>query len=206
MDDDDDEQIGGSEEEEGGEQDDCDEDDGSQQDDCDEDKDGEQDQCPWSEGEGNEQDGGSKNAGAPRSRGRPKERNMCWLCTFSSSPMAVEMLEFISQGIHTMDIMFLASQVRHTILERYPYAMGVRKRDIARHIRTHMLDGNVKMACNIHSLSSLAETLRHSLHQVDPNTEEVLIDVKVSELYLKVLAQMASIYRTVDAKKMLFTR
>jgi len=44
------------------------------------------------------------------------------------------------------------------------------------------------------------------MYEIQYCAPPVLIDVKVSELYLKVLAQMASIYRTVDAKKMLFTR
>jgi len=127
----------------------------------------------------------------------------CWLCTFSNSPMAVDMTDFITSNIHRMDLFYISSQVRNAILEKYPSARGARKREIARHISRHMITGNVRMATNIHSLTMLAENLRSSMYQRDPETNELVIDTKVSDQYLKVIAQITQIYKC-DTKRLLF--
>jgi hypothetical protein len=49
-----------------------------------------------------------------------------------------------------------------------------------------MLAPQVKIAHTIRSLVSVAETLRCGLQHRDPETDEILVDVKNTELYLKV--------------------
>jgi hypothetical protein len=49
-----------------------------------------------------------------------------------------------------------------------------------------MLAPQVKMASTIRSLVSVAETLRSGLQHRDPETDEILVDIKNTELYLKV--------------------
>jgi hypothetical protein len=63
---------------------------------------------------------------------------------------------------------------------------GARRRDILQHIQGHMIAPQIKMAYTIRSLLSVAETLRGGLQHRDPETDEVLIDIKNTELYLKV--------------------
>jgi hypothetical protein len=49
-----------------------------------------------------------------------------------------------------------------------------------------MIAPQVKLASTIRSLVSVAETLKSGLQQRDPETDEVLVQVKNTELYLKV--------------------
>lgn len=70
-------------------------------------------------------------------------------------------------------------------------------------MREHVLLPSVRMASIIRSLTSLAETLRCTLQQIDEDTGEVMVDIRNTELYLKVINQIHSVYKT-DATKMLF--
>ena len=71
-----------------------------------------------------------------------------------------------------------------------------------RHLREHVLLPHVRMASIIRSLIALAETLRCTLHQIDEDTGEVMVDIKNTELYLKVIAQIHAVYRTEGSRMM----
>ena len=86
---------------------------------------------------------------------------------------------------------------------QYPHAMGIGRHNILRHLREHVLTPNVRMASIIRSLITLAETLRCTLHQIDSETGEAMVDVKNTELYLKVISQIHNVYKT-DGSRMLF--
>jgi hypothetical protein len=86
---------------------------------------------------------------------------------------------------------------------QYPHAMGIGRHNVLRHLREHVLIPNVRMASIIRSLITLAETLRCTLQQIDEETGEVMVDIKNTELYLKVISQIHSVYRT-EGSKMLF--
>lgn len=86
---------------------------------------------------------------------------------------------------------------------QYPYALGIGRHSVLRHMREHVLLPSVRMASIIRSLTSLAETLRCTLQQIDEDTGEVMVDIRNTELYLKVISQIHSVYKT-DATKMLF--
>ena len=66
-----------------------------------------------------------------------------------------------------------------------------------------MLAPNVKMAAVLRSLVTVAETLRGTMHQRDPVTDEVVVDLKSTEMYLKVLTQITSTYK-MDGTKLMF--
>jgi hypothetical protein len=86
---------------------------------------------------------------------------------------------------------------------QYPHALGIGRHSILRHLREHVLLPNVRMASIIRSLITLGETLRCTLQQIDEDTGEVMVDIKNTELYLKVIAQIHSVYRT-EGCRMLF--
>ena len=73
-----------------------------------------------------------------------------------------------------------------------------------RHLREHMLTPNVRMASIVRSLITLAETLRCTLQQIDEDTGEVMVDIKNTELYLKVISQIHNVYKT-EGARMLFS-
>ena len=98
--------------------------------------------------------------------------------------------------------MFLSDAVL-TLDSQYPYAMGIGRHTVLRHMREHVLLPSVRMASIVRSLTSLAETLRCTLHQIDDDTGEVMVDIRNTELYLKVINQIHNVYKT-DASKMMF--
>lgn len=81
--------------------------------------------------------------------------------------------------------------------------MGIGRHSVLRHLREHVLLPHVRMASIIRSLIALAETLRCTLHQIDEDSGEVMVDIKNTELYLKVIAQIHAVYRT-DGSRMMF--
>lgn len=66
-----------------------------------------------------------------------------------------------------------------------------------------MLAPNVKLAAVLRSLVTTAETLRAATHQLDPATGDVVVDLKSTEVYLKVLTQITATYK-LDPNKLLF--
>jgi hypothetical protein len=133
-----------------------------------------------------------------------KRSEICWLCTFCTDTVAKEVTLFIASNISSIDTLHMASQIKDEILTTYPVARGARKRDILRHIREHMLNPNVKMASVIRSLVTVAESLRTSIHQRDPENDCVIMDLKSVDMYLKVLTQIANAYK-MDSSKLLFS-
>lgn len=129
----------------------------------------------------------------------------CWLCCFSSNPKAVACNQFINEHAAVMCFEMIAEQIQDHILESYPEASGASSKDILQHICTHMVSPPVKFAGIVRDLSSLAYTLKGGLCQKDAETDEILIDVRNSELYLKALAQLTAVYRA-DGSKVLGSR
>lgn len=128
----------------------------------------------------------------------------CWLCTFCLHPLAKRINAFVVGHVDRLDIHHLSAQVEEEILAEFPHAHGARRRDVVRHVREHMLAPNVKMAGVLRSLTSLAETLRESLHQRDPESGDVLIDLKSTDMYLKTLNQISNVYK-MDSNKLMFS-
>jgi hypothetical protein len=103
---------------------------------------------------------------------------ICWLCTFATHPKALQISTFIVNNISNIDIHNMSSQIKDQILQLFPRALGVRKRDIIRHICDHMLSPNVRMAATIRSLMALADTVKTTMHQRESETGELVIDLK----------------------------
>jgi hypothetical protein len=73
----------------------------------------------------------------------------CWMCTFAPNPTAILMHNFIINNVSTMDLSYIASQIKDEIKSSFPHAAGIRKRDIVRHISEHMIAPQVKLASTI---------------------------------------------------------
>lgn len=133
-----------------------------------------------------------------------KRRELCWLCTFCTHMKAKQISSFIEGQVPHMSLLHIAEQVKHEILSEYPDALGARKRDIVRHMQLHMLAPQVRMAAVLRSLISLGESIRLTILTRDLETDEVIIDGRQTELYLKVLHQVQGAYK-MDSSKMIFS-
>ena len=103
----------------------------------------------------------------------------------------------------TMDPAIMADQIKREVLKEYPHAKGIGRRHILCHIREHVLIPGVRLASIVRSLITLAETLRCTLQQVDDDTGDLVVDIRNTELYLKVVTQISNVYK-LDGSKLLF--
>lgn len=99
----------------------------------------------------------------------------------------------------------MSQQVSEQIVHQYPRASGAAAEDIERHMREHIVNPVVSLSMHARSLSSLAESLRGSLFDQDPETGQRLVDVKNIEMYLKSVNQLCTLFRS-DNGKLLFGR
>lgn len=91
----------------------------------------------------------------------------------------------------------LITNTRNTLIR------GIGRRHILLHIREHVLIPGVRLASIVRSLITLAETLRCTLQQVDEETGDLVVDIRNTELYLKVVTQITNVYK-MDASRLLF--
>lgn len=75
--------------------------------------------------------------------GSSDDAGLCWLCTFSTHPLARQIETFINSTISAMDVSHVAVQSRHEILTAFPRARGVELQDVRKHISDHMLSPQV---------------------------------------------------------------
>lgn len=134
---------------------------------------------------------------------QPRAKQRCWLCTFANCKMAKQVSVFVTANAGTMDPAIMADQIKKEVLREYPLAKGIGRRHILRHIREHVLIPGVRMASIVRSLITLAETLRCTLQQVDEETGDLVVDIRNTELYLKVVTQISNVYK-MDGSKLLF--
>lgn len=67
------------------------------------------------------------------------------------------------------------------------------------------MDPSVKLSAVLRSLTTLAESLRNSLHQRDPENDILVVDLKTTDMYLKVISQIQNTYK-LDSNRLLFGR
>lgn len=127
----------------------------------------------------------------------------CWLCTFANCKMAKRVSTFVATNAGVMDPAIMADQIKREVLNEYPLAKGIGRHHILCHIREHVLIPGVRLASIVRSLITLAETLRCTLQQVDEETGDMAVDIRNTELYLKVVTQITNVYK-LDGTKLLF--
>ena len=134
---------------------------------------------------------------------RRKRVKRCWLCTFANCKMAKRVSTFVATNAGVMDPAIMADQIKREVLKEYPLAKGIGRHHILCHIREHVLIPGVRLASIVRSLITLAETLRCTLQQVDEETGDMAVDIRNTELYLKVVTQITNVYK-LDGTKLLF--
>lgn len=134
---------------------------------------------------------------------QPTRSNPCWMCSFCHTDVARDMNDFVIQNVSKMSVEVVAEQVQSHIADLRGSVEGASTQDIVRHIREHVVSPVVSMAIHARGLSSLAETLRGNLLETDPETGQMMVDVKNSELYLKTVAQLCGLYKS-DNGRLLF--
>ena len=154
-------------------------------------------------GVGQDDSSSGRRSTRPVTTNRRKRVKRCWLCTFANCKMAKRVSTFVATNAGVMDPAIMADQIKREVLKEYPLAKGIGRHHILCHIREHVLIPGVRLASIVRSLITLAETLRCTLQQVDEETGDMAVDIRNTELYLKVVTQITNVYK-LDGTKLLF--
>jgi hypothetical protein len=126
---------------------------------------------------------------------------MCWLCAFQGEPLGGKLSAFIIKHVGIMDLQCIAQQVSDFLLLNEPAAQGADKDTVHEHIMRHMLHPKVRLAVTLRQLLDFLSLLQTSLVVNDGGA--CTVDKSNAELYLKVIAQVLTLYK-VDTAGMLF--
>lgn len=128
----------------------------------------------------------------------------CWLCQYTQTADAKTIASYISDNMGCASTCCIALQVAADLQERYPNTEGTSYEAVVRHIESHSLHPVCRIATMLRGLLRLSDDLQQSIRKVDEDGNPIM-DAKLVETYLKVQAQIMTIYRTNETNKLLFS-
>jgi hypothetical protein len=132
----------------------------------------------------------------------------CFLCRFNTHKDSVDMHQFIQENIGNMHVDNLAQEV-HTELSNRQEPMdencgeSIRLEIIREHITSHTLNPVIRIGMMIRELLDLKDRVRGDLHKTDTNGQQLGLDPKMIDVYLRLQGQIVNVYKS-EPTKMLF--
>lgn len=132
----------------------------------------------------------------------------CYLCRFSSDKVAADMNRFIEENIGEMHPDVIASEVREylTVQNNQPTVDGGDIREdnsmvmpvdmIKEHIYLHTLNPVIRTGVMLRSLVELEEKMKADLFKTDAEGQNMGLDPKRIEAYLRLQAQQINLYKS----------
>jgi len=128
----------------------------------------------------------------------------CWLCLNHGDEKAQKLHTFVLQNIASIGVDAMVDMLHTYLTENTDGADGTSKEEIKKHIQgSHLLCPSLQMAHNLRSLLELRDVLKNMLISVDDDGNETA-DVRNMAMYLRVISEIAQMYRTGEVAKMLF--
>ena len=131
----------------------------------------------------------------------------CFLCKFNTHKDAIEMTQFINENIGSMHIDSLSHEVSNELSTRFmqnvmdesvPDSIHV---DIIReHITTHTLNPSVRVGIMLKGLLDLGERMKADLYKTDANGQNMGLDPKMIDVYLRLQSQIVNLYKCEPTK------
>lgn len=118
---------------------------------------------------------------------------MCWICSYQGNILGKRLNDFIVKNIGYMEINCIAQQVSDYVLLTEPEAIAATKDDVYTHIHAHMLHPKVRIAVTLRQQLEFAGLLYNNM--VVREGDMCTIDKGNSELYLKVIGQILTLYK-----------
>jgi len=128
----------------------------------------------------------------------------CWLCKYNQTTDAKILTSYIVDNAGTMEPAQVASQVSLDLKMNFPDAEGTDADMCLKHIETHTLNPICRISSMLRALLRLNDELQATLRRLDEDGNTT-IDPKLVETYLKVQAQIMSIYRQTETNKLMFS-
>lgn len=127
----------------------------------------------------------------------------CWLCRFNTDHQAIAMNQFITTHIGTMDLETLSQEVHLELCAVNPLAEGVDQATVKEHITSHTLNPTVRLGVALRSLLELSDKVRGDLYKVDAQGQNMGLDPKMIDAYIRLQNQILNVYKS-ETNKMMF--
>ena len=129
----------------------------------------------------------------------------CFLCRFNTHRDSVEMHQFIQEHIGTMHVDSLSREVHAELVGRKEQMTDACSDDISlevvrEHITSHTLNPVIRVGMMLRELLELKDRMKGELHKVDANGQQLGMDPKMIESYLRVQTQVLNVYRSERSK------
>jgi hypothetical protein len=129
----------------------------------------------------------------------------CFLCRFNTHRDSVEMHQFIQEHIGTMHVDSLSREVHAELVGRKEQMTDACSDDISlevvrEHITSHTLNPVIRVGMMLRELLELKDRMKGELHKVDANGQQLGMDPKMIESYLRVQTQVLNVYRSEPSK------
>jgi hypothetical protein len=132
--------------------------------------------------------------------------HQCFLCRFNTHKDAIEMHQFIQEHIGSMSIDTLSHEVHLELTNRKEPVMNdmgyddIRLEIIREHIAAHTLNPVIRVGVMLREMFELKDRMKGELHKTDGNGQQLGMDPKMIESYLKVQSQILNVYRSEPAR------
>jgi hypothetical protein len=126
----------------------------------------------------------------------------CFLCTYNTHEDAVDMNQFIHENIGVMHTDVLAKEV-HTQMQMRQGESAPCVELIRKHITMHTLNPTVRMGIMLRGLLDLEEKMKGDLYKIDSNGNNLGLDPKMIEVYIRLQNQISNLYKS-KPNEMLF--
>jgi hypothetical protein len=118
----------------------------------------------------------------------------CFLCTFNNHVDAIDMNQFVHENIGIMCTDVLAKEV-HSQLQIRQGDSAPSFETIRRHITMHTLNPTVRMGIMLRGLLDLEDKMKGDLYKLDSNGQNLGLDPKMIDAYIRVQNQISTIYK-----------
>jgi hypothetical protein len=127
----------------------------------------------------------------------------CWLCKYQGNRSANEVIRLIMDGVSHMSMDSLVAHCKY-LLDNVETGSNVSKKEIRKHITEHMLHPRVKLAVQLHSLTSMQKEVAKCCLVQDVESGERCVNPHAMRAYLSLCSQVSSVYK-MGEDKLLFT-
>lgn len=132
----------------------------------------------------------------------------CFLCRYSSHPIAMNMSQFIEENIGAMHHDVISNEVEAFLatrsserMESDEMGMAMSAHDVREHILTHMLNPVVRTGVTLRNLVELESKMKGDLYKTDAQTGQCMgLDPKMIDSYLRLQTLMMNLHRSDLAK------
>ena len=131
----------------------------------------------------------------------------CFLCKFNTHKDAIDMMHFINENVGSMHLESLACEVSCELSNRLELNLmddsvsdSIHADVVREHITTHTLNPSVRIGVMLRGLLDLGDKMKVDLYKTDANGQNMGLDPKMIDVYLRLQNQIVNLYKCEPGK------